>query len=53
MKSLAEAVQERREDPKFMERLNRHLEEDQPVLEALRKSEDEDQQQKNSENKDQ
>ena len=47
MKSLAEAVQELREDPEFMERLNRRLEEDRPVLEALRKSEaEEDKKQK-------
>ena len=49
VKSLAEAVQELREDPEHMERLNRRLEEDRPVLEALRKSEEEDRKQKDSE----
>jgi DNA-binding transcriptional ArsR family regulator len=53
VKSLVKAVQELREDPEYMERLNRRLEEDRPVLEALRESEEEDQQPKNSENKDQ
>lgn len=48
VKSLAEAVQALREDPEYMERLNRRLEEDRPVLEALRKSEEEDKKQKNS-----
>jgi len=36
VKSLAEAVQELREDDELMERLNRRLEEDRPVLEALK-----------------
>jgi DNA-binding transcriptional regulator GbsR (MarR family) len=53
VKSLAEAVQELREDPEYMERLNRRLEEDRPVLEALRESEEKDKKQKKSENKDQ
>lgn len=53
VKSLAEAVQELREDPEYMERLNRRLEEDRPVLEALRKSEKEDKNQKKSESEDQ
>jgi hypothetical protein len=50
VKSLAEAVQELREDEEYMERLNRRLEEDRPVLEALRRSEEEDRKQKKSEN---
>lgn len=49
VKSLAKAVQELREDPEYMERLNRRLEEDQPVLEAFRKSEEKDRKQKDSE----
>jgi len=53
VKSLAEAVQKLREDPEYMERLNRRLEEDRPVLEALRKSEEEEKQQQKPENEDQ
>lgn len=53
VKSLAEAVQELREDPEYMERLNGHLEEDRPVLDALRKSEEEDKKQKKPENEEQ
>ncbi|HEX7278005.1 MAG TPA: ArsR family transcriptional regulator [Solirubrobacterales bacterium] len=49
VKSLAQAVQELREDPEYMERLNRRLEEDRPVLEALKESEEEDKKQKDSE----
>lgn len=49
VKSLAGAVQELHDDPEYMERLSRRLEEDRPVLEALRKSEEEDRKQKDPE----
>ncbi len=42
VRSLKEHIEERRKDTEFMERLQKRLEEDRPILEALKRSEEED-----------
>ena len=41
VRSLREHIEERRKDTEFMERLQKRLEEDRPILEALQRSEEE------------
>ncbi len=42
VRSLKEHIEEHRKDTEFMERLQKRLEEDRPILEALKRSEEED-----------